>query len=233
MQHSRCNLSHNPKSLVNLGAWKKKNSCCLTIRTTLNELTSGACNGDNGAIEPPRIFLERVSEKIQQPEEMMTADSSLPVNDGTGVSLGLLESDLQGALSALEKKEEDLQDAERMVLLEQAKLSQSEQDMEKREQEIVDAFVKQKQMEKDLKKASRNLASLSKQLKDLKLLVKDQSKKIATSQSSLSLKEDEMCKVRDELAKKDEAAEILNSELESMKQLLDCLLYTSPSPRDS
>ena len=74
----------------------------------------------------------------------MTKDSSLPENDGTGMTLGLLESNLQAALSALEKKEEDLQDAEGIILLEQAKLSQTNQNI---------VFVKQKQIKKDLKKA--------------------------------------------------------------------------------
>lgn len=217
LQSTHLSLNHNQESTDNLGAWAVKKRCFSMMRSILNELTAEISNDDIGTVTPARVILERVFGKIQQQEEMMTKDASLSENDDTETSVEPLYSNLQEALSAL-RIEEDLQDAGREVLLEQAKLDQRKEDFEQREQEI---SVKQKQMKESLKKANCNVAFQFKQIEYLNFLVKEQSERIAASQISLSQKEFEMCKLRNELIKKDQEAEALNSELESQKELLD------------
>lgn len=217
LQHNHLPFN-NTKTLVILRPGKIKNHHSLRVKSALNKLTD---DSRNMAIGPAGALIERVLTKARELEEMLSKNPSLSVNDEICVNIGLLEADLHAALSALRKKEEDLEEAERRILHEQAKLRQTKMDLERRELEIVAELAKQKQIEEDLKMANSNLASQYRQFKDLKLLVEDQSKKITDLHASLSLKEDEMCKLREELRKKDEDAEIMNSEIESKKQLLD------------
>ncbi|ONK70339.1 uncharacterized protein A4U43_C05F32710 [Asparagus officinalis] len=239
LQHSHFPFNRNPRAPVTLGTWNIKNHPFSKIRSALNELTSDVVSGSNGTAGSAlneltsdvhgsngtsvssRFLIERVFTKTRQLEEMLSKNSSISKDDEISMNLGLLEADLQAALSALRKKEEDLQDAERRILAEQAELHQIKQDLDRREPEIAAVLSKQNQMEENLEKANSSLASQSRNIRDMKLLVKDQSENIVSLQSSLSLKEDEMGKLREELRKKDEEAKLMKSEVESKKQLLD------------
>uniref|UniRef100_A0A6I9QC29 Myosin-11 n=2 Tax=Elaeis guineensis var. tenera TaxID=51953 RepID=A0A6I9QC29_ELAGV len=218
--HYHLTLNQKQRFLVSLKAQKKINCRPLIIRSALKKLQSDVSNGDNGATEPARVLLERLFTKTQKLEEMVNRDSSLSDDAELNMNLEILESDLQAALSVLRKKEEDLQDAERRVLVEQTKLNLTKQDLERQEEEITTAFDKQLQMEEDLKKANSDLASQASQIGDLKLLVEEQGVKIASLQVSLSQKEDLLEKLEKELMMKNEEARTLSSAISSKEQLL-------------
>lgn len=218
-RHYHLTINQKQRFLVSLKTQKKINCGQVAIRSALKKLQSYVSNGDNGATEPARV-LERLFAKTQKLEEMVSRDSSLSDDAELSMNFEVLESDLQAALSALKKKEEDLQDAERTVLVEQTKLNQTKQDLERKEEEITTAFAKQLQMEEDLKKANSNLASQSRQIEDLKLLVGEQGGEIANLQVSLSQKEDVLEKLENELITKNEEARILSSAIHSKEQLL-------------
>ncbi|XP_008795863.1 trichoplein keratin filament-binding protein isoform X2 [Phoenix dactylifera] len=219
-EHYHLTLNQKQRFLVSLKAQRKINCRPLVIRSALKKLQSDVSNGDNGATEPAGVLLERLFAKRQKLEEMMSRDSNLSDDAELNMNLEILESDIQAALSALRMKEEDLQDAERRVLVEQTKLNLTKQDLERREEEITTVFDKQLQMEEDLKKANGDLASQARQIEDLKLLVEEQGEKIASLQVSLSQKEDVLEKLENELMMKNEEARILSSAIDSKEQLL-------------
>ncbi|KAF8393166.1 hypothetical protein HHK36_021407 [Tetracentron sinense] len=200
---------------------KRKEHALQIIRSVLGNRKSGIDSSDNGATEPTRILLERLFAQTQKMEEQMSRDSSLPPDIQLGFNLEILESDLQAVLAALRKKEEDLQDAERVVLLEHAEIKRTKQELEQREEEIVAARSKQEKLEEDLKQANHDLASQVRQIEDLKLLVKERDQEIVTTQSALSLKEGDLDKLRNELTEKSKEAAKTESNLKSRDHLLN------------
>lgn len=220
LQHYHLNLNQKQRFLVYLKTQKKINCRPLIIRSALKKLQSDVSNGDNGATEPARVLLERLFTKTQKLEEMVSRDSSLSDDAELNMNLEILESDLQAALSVLRKKEADLQDAERRVLVEQTKLNLTKQDLERRGEEITIVFDKQLQMEEDLKKANSELAYRARQIEDLKLLVEEQGEKITSLQVAVSQKEDVLEQLEKELMMKNEEARILSSAISSKEKLL-------------
>ncbi|XP_058112123.1 uncharacterized protein LOC131255432 [Magnolia sinica] len=192
-------------------AQNRKRPARLIIRSLLE---SNIGSSGNGAGEPTRVLLEKLFVQTQKLEEQMSNGSHLP--EGVSINLEVLESDLKGALAALRKKEEDLQDAERMV----TELNQAKRDLEQQEEEIAAVYSKQEELEEDLKKANDNLVSQARQIEDLKLLVGERDREIVAAQSALFLKEEEVNTMRDELMKKNEEAVRIYSDLNTRDQLL-------------
>ncbi|KAJ7958787.1 Myosin heavy chain-related protein [Quillaja saponaria] len=190
-----------------------------SIKSVLNNKKSSI--NDNGAAEPARILLERLFEQTQKLEEQMTRESHLPQDVQLGLNLQVLEADLQAALVSLNKKEDDLQEAERMVLLEHSKMNHAKEELERREREIAAASYKYSILEEELMKANHNMASQSTQIEDLNFQLMERDQEIAASQSALSLKEEELEKMRNDLAKKSEEVSNIDSELKSKAQLLN------------
>ncbi|KAI3454213.1 hypothetical protein Pfo_010876 [Paulownia fortunei] len=175
---------------------KRKVQFLWIVKSVLNNCKSLSIS-DNGTTEPARILLERLFAQTQTLEEQMGRDPRLPRAAENGVNLGVLELDLQAALEALKKKEEDLLDAERKILLKQEKL------------------------EEELSLANMDLASLAKKNGDLKLHLKERDWEISAAQSALSLKEEEIVKMKNEWVKKSEEAASAESEIRCKAKLLD------------
>ncbi|XP_077236692.1 uncharacterized protein LOC143878275 [Tasmannia lanceolata] len=150
----------------------------------------------------------------------MNKDSRLSDDVQFGINLEVLESDLQAALTALRKNEENLQDAEMMVLLDHVQLNHAKWALEQWKEEIAAVYAKKEKIEEDLMKANEGLVSQARQIKDLKLLVEERDREIASAKSLLSLKEDELNSLKNELMMKNEEANRFRSDLESRDQLL-------------
>ncbi|KAJ0986581.1 hypothetical protein J5N97_004937 [Dioscorea zingiberensis] len=198
-----CCLTHTQKhGFFVLPKVQKSRNHPLEINSVLSKLNSNINHGEDEVTDPAAASLKRLFTNIQKLEEKMIEDS-IPMKDiESNTNLEILESDLQMALAALMKKDQDLQDAEKRILLDHAKLNRTKQDLEIQEREIISALSNQRKMEEDLKKANNDLASQSKQIEDLKFLVEEQEKKIATSRSALLQKEDDLDKLRNELLNK-------------------------------
>nr|GMC49466.1 early endosome antigen 1-like [Ipomoea batatas] len=216
-----CNIrpKFKHKRLVSIAVNKRKNPFPLTVRSVLDSKKS-IING-NGATESAGILLQRLFDQKQKLEEQIGRDPNLPQVAEFGQNLGKLESDLQAALVFLKKKEEDLQDAERKVLLEYNELSRARVELENREVEIAAASSKQEKLEDELRLANLSLASRAMEIEDLKFRLQDRDHEIAAAQMALSLKEGELNKMKNDLIKKSEEAANAESELRSKSQLLD------------
>ncbi|GFZ16705.1 myosin heavy chain-related protein [Actinidia rufa] len=196
---------------------KRKSHPSWIITSVLDNRKSSI--NDNGATEPPQVLLERLFAQTQKLEEM-GKDYRLFQDAHLGLNLGILESDLHAALAALKKKEEDLQDAERKVLLEHTELNRAKEKMVCREKEIAAACSDHIKLEEDLKLANFNLASQATQIEDLKLQIKQRVEEISVTQSALDFKENEMNKMKNELMEKSEEAVAAEFELKSKAHLL-------------
>lgn len=196
----------------------KRNGQYSVLRSVLDNKSSV---NDNGATEPARILLERLFAQTQKLEEQIGRDPPLPQVAELGISLNKLEYDLQAALAVLKKKEEDLQDAERKVLLDYEELNHMKEELEQRAKEIAVASSRQEKLEEDLKRTNLTLASQAMVLEDLKLRLRDRDLGILAAQSALSLKEDEINKMRDDLSKKTKEAANIRLELISKSQHLE------------
>uniref|UniRef100_A0ACD5YNI9 Uncharacterized protein n=1 Tax=Avena sativa TaxID=4498 RepID=A0ACD5YNI9_AVESA len=184
------------------------------IRSVAKSIRSGITDGDNGTTEPARELLERLFAKTQSLDASVSHDSEL------SVSIEVLKSEFECALSILRKKERDIRDAEKRVNDDRIRLDQTKQDLDQREKEISKAYVRQQGIGKALKKASRDLASRVKQINNLKLMVEGQDKKIASSQALLSQKVVEVENLKQDMFKKNEEADLMRSEIKSKEQLL-------------
>ncbi|KAM0932802.1 hypothetical protein DsansV1_C40g0237071 [Dioscorea sansibarensis] len=216
-----CCLTHTWKQgLLVLPEAQRRNHLPFEIKSILGKLNSNITQDDDAVTDPAKVTLERVFMNTQKLEKEMVEDSIPTVEDTElNTNIEIVESNLQRALSAL-MKEQDLQDAEKRVLLDHAKLDQTKQDLEIRVKDIMFALAKQRKMEEDLKKANDDLASQSMQIEELKVLVEEQEKKIANSRSALSQKEDDLERLRDELVKKSEEAKILNTVVQSKNHII-------------
>lgn len=175
---------------------------------------------DNGATEPARVLFERLFIQTQKLEKM-AGDSPMPIDSQFGYHLGTLETDLQAVLSALKKKEEYLEDAERKVLLEQNKINSAKEGLARREQEIASAYSKQEKLEEELKLANLDLASHVSEIDDLKLQAEEREKEIRDAHSNLALKEEEIVRTRSELMSKSELVIATESDIKEKASLLD------------
>ncbi|KAF7817257.1 coiled-coil domain-containing protein 18 [Senna tora] len=198
---------------------KRKGHLLKTIKSVLNDKRSGI--NDYEAAESARILLERLFEQTQKLEEQMTGEFRFGQDVQIGLNLQVLESDLQAALTALKKKEENLQEAERTVLLENSKLNHTKEELERQEREIAVAQSKYEKLEEELKEANLKFASQASQIEDLKLQVRERDQEIAAVQTALSLKEEEIERMKNDLAKKIQEAAYVDSELKSKGQLLN------------
>ncbi|XP_054788398.1 uncharacterized protein LOC129294226 [Prosopis cineraria] len=211
------NWKHSPTDLVSIR--NQKGYLFKPIKSVLNDKKSGI--NDYEAAESARILLERLFEQTQKLEEQMTGEFHLDQDGQLGLNLQVLESDLQAALTALKKKEEHLQEAERAVLLENSKLNRTKEELELRERAIAAAHSKHEKLEEELKEANLNFASQASQIEDLKLQVRGRDQKISAVQTALSLKEEEMKRMKKDLEKKIQEASYIDSELKLKAQLLN------------
>lgn len=102
-----------------------------------------------------------------------------------GLNLRNLAYDLQPALAALKKKEEDLQEAEMKVMLEHGELNQANKDLDRLEENISAYSSKCDELEEELKQGNLNLAMQATELEDLKLQVKEKDQEIFVGQEKL------------------------------------------------
>uniref|UniRef100_R7WEL2 Uncharacterized protein n=1 Tax=Aegilops tauschii TaxID=37682 RepID=R7WEL2_AEGTA len=184
------------------------------IKSVIKGIRSNITDGDNGTTEPARELLERLFAKTQSLDTGASHDSEL------SVSIEVLKSEFEGALSILRNKERDLRSAEKRVSDDRIRLSKTKQDLDQREEAIRKAYVRQQGIEKALKKASRDLALRVKQISNLKLQVEGQDRTIASSQALLSQKVIEVENLKRDMFKKNEEADLVRSEIRSKEQQL-------------
>ncbi|XP_021769362.1 myosin-9-like isoform X2 [Chenopodium quinoa] len=175
----------------------------------------------NGTPEPATALLERLFVQTQKLEEHMIGNSHFFQDVESDLNLKDLESDLEAALKTLKKKEEDLQEAERMVMLEHAELNQAREELEGREKEIAAACSKQEELEDELRKANLKLISQARYIEDLKLKLKERDQEVTAAESALLLKQDEIDKMRCELTQKNEEVARTEAQLIAKAQLLN------------
>eukprot|EP01018_Ginkgo_biloba_P006813 Gb_38718 [translate_table: standard] len=159
---------------------------------------------ENGVKDPARAALERLFSQTQRLEEQMLTGSSNVKDSTYDLNLEGLESDLQVALAALKKKEEELQAAERAVAMDRRKLEKARMDLDRRQKEITAARTLQKRLEKDLQKSRHDFAIQAGKLKEMKLLVDERDREIGSIKYALGAKEEELGRVKKELTKKEE-----------------------------
>ncbi|KAL6208391.1 hypothetical protein ACLB2K_019341 [Fragaria x ananassa] len=205
-----CSVRFNGrKSRVACSISARRRGASLRIsKAVLNDSKSSVSG--NGASEPARILLERLFAQTQKLEEQMSRNSLHPL----GFNLETLECDLQAVLAALKQKEEDLQDAERLVFLEHFELIRTKEGLEQREREAAAACSRYEMIEEELRRANKDLTSQASYIEDIKLQLQERDQEVAGTQSALSLKEEELEKMSEEAVKTD-------SELRSMAQLLN------------
>ncbi|KAK4274442.1 hypothetical protein QN277_017660 [Acacia crassicarpa] len=213
----RLNWKHGP---IGLASIRNRKGCLFKpIKSVLNDKWSGI--NDYEAAESARTLLDRLFEQTQKLEEQMTGELHLDQDVQLGLNLQVLETDLQAALTALKKKEECLQEAERVVLLENNKLNRTKEELELREREIVASCSKYDKLGEELKEANLKLASQASLIEDLKLRVKERDQEISAAQNGLSLKEEEMGRMTKDLENKIQEASYIDSELKLKAQLLN------------
>ncbi|KAK2991911.1 hypothetical protein RJ640_014107 [Escallonia rubra] len=212
-------LNRTQKRLALKKSCKRKNHSVWMVKSVLHNSTSSF--NENGATEPARILLERLFTQTQKLEEQIGRELRIPQDVEPGWNLGNLESDLQAALTALNKKEEDLQEAESKLFLEYIELNHAKEDLGRREEEMASACSKLEKIEEELKQANLNLVSRATEIEGLKLQLKERDQQISVTQSALFFKEDEINKMMGELMKKRKEAADMESELKSKSQLLN------------
>ncbi|KAG9128966.1 hypothetical protein Leryth_014731 [Lithospermum erythrorhizon] len=190
------------------------------VRSVLDKRKS-SIRDDDDMTGPARAVLERLFAQTQKLEQQIGRDPDHPQAVELGLNLDVLESDVHAALAALKKREDDLQNAERKLLLDYDELNRAKEELERREEKITVASSKQEKLENELRQASIGLASQAREIEDLKLSLKEKNQEILAAQSALPVKEDEINKVNTELMKKEEEAANVKLELESNAQLLD------------
>lgn len=171
-------------------------------------------NGDDGSTESARVLLEQLFAKTQNLESTSAEDSAL------STSLEVLRSDFEVALSTLRKRERDLKDAERRVLVEERKLKQTKLELERREREIAASFEKQKQLNVELEAVRLNFVNQVRQIHDLQYLLRVKDNKLAGSKSMIMEKMAEIEKLKGELGKKDQVVVNLGSVIKYKEEKL-------------
>lgn len=202
---------------------------CLLIRSVLDKQkgnTNGSVNGYNthinGSKDPARIALERLFTQTQKLEKKIMA-ASHGLKDSKGkydLNLEGLESDLQAALTALKKKEEDLQAAERAVAVDWRRMESVRKDLDLREKEIIAAQVLQESLEKELDKYREESVVRAEELKKIKHRLNEKETEISSFQFASRTKEEELGRLSRELVNKNEELAKTGAELESKDMLI-------------
>ncbi|KAH9619202.1 hypothetical protein KSS87_014187 [Heliosperma pusillum] len=175
----------------------------------------------NEAPEPARALLERLFMQTQKLEEQMNGKSHVLGNVRSDFDLETLESDLQAALEALRKKEEDLQEADRMVKLENTELNLAREKLEQRQKIIEVACSKQEKLEEELRQANLKVASQTRHIEDLKSGLNQRNGEITMAKFEVSSKEDEIDKIKRVITQKNGEVAKAYAELESKSRLLN------------
>ncbi|KAJ4758078.1 Myosin heavy chain-related protein [Rhynchospora pubera] len=195
---------------------KREKSSLYSSRSVVKNLCPHVTsnNGDNGSTESARVLLERLFAKTQTLESTSAEDSEI------SASLEVLRSEFEVALSTLRKREKDLKDAERSVLVEERKLKQTKLELERREREITASNEKQKQLNVELEAVRLNFANQVRQIHDLQYLLRVKDSKLAESRSMILEKTAEIEKLKGELGKKDQEVVRLGSDVKSREEKL-------------
>ncbi|GAB2284925.1 hypothetical protein Dimus_019378 [Dionaea muscipula] len=221
---------HHNTEFCSLGVfdWQKRVSivACERKSSNFHIITSvfensKSCANDSGELKPARNLLERLFSETQKLEEQLNGSSHFAYDVQIGFNLEILESELQSAIEALKEKEEDLREAEIAVRFEHAELARAKEELEWREREILAACSKQGKLEDELRQANLMLVSHAREIEDLKLRLEKRDSEICTAQSSLSLKECELVKMKNVLKKKSEDAAKTEADLKAKVELLD------------
>lgn len=192
---------------------KGKRRSSLTVKSVLNN-TRPSFN-DNGTAEPSKVLLDKLFARTQELDGQTDENSVYPYSTPGGI-----ESELQAALMALLKREEDLQDAERKVLSEKKKLNRAKEGLEKRERVIVEASLKHESLQEELKRANVELASQAREIEELKHKLRERDEELAAMRSSLTFKERELDRMRVEISIKSKEVSVASFEFENKSQLL-------------
>jgi chromosome segregation ATPase len=183
-------------------------------RSVVKNLGVTSNNGDNESMESARVLLERLFVKTQNLESTSAENSEL------STSLEVLRSEFEVALSTLRKRERDLKDAEKGVLVEERKLKQIKLELERREREIAASCEKQNQLNVELEAVRLNFANQVRQIHDLQYLLRIKDNKLGGSKLTIMEKSAEIEKLRGELGKKDQVVVNLGSVIKSKEEKL-------------
>ncbi|GLJ27881.1 hypothetical protein SUGI_0547350 [Cryptomeria japonica] len=226
----RCILRLNGKRKApDLKKYGGRQRNCLLIRSVIDKQkgnANGSVNGYNthinGFKDPARVALERLFSQTQQLEEkIMAASNGLKDSKGKyDLNLEGLESDLQAALTALKKKEEEIQAAERAVAKDWCRVESARKDLDLREKEIIAAQVLQESLEKELEKYREDYAVRAEELKKIKHRLNEKETETSSFQFALVTKEEELSRLSRELAIKNEELSKTGAELESKDMLI-------------
>ncbi|KAL1210367.1 hypothetical protein V5N11_006698 [Cardamine amara subsp. amara] len=212
-------VNRKQKSLVALPSSRRgKRHSLLSVQSVLNN-TRPSIN-DNGTAEPAKVLFEKLFAQTQKLERQTNQNSVYPDEDLPYSNIGVLQSDLEAALVALLKREEDLQDAERKVLSEKNKLNRAKEELEKRERIIVEASLKHESLREELKQANVELASQAREIEELKHKLRERDGELVAMQMSLSERERELDQMRDEIGTKSKEVSVAISEFENKSLLL-------------
>ncbi|XP_010432759.1 PREDICTED: coiled-coil domain-containing protein 18-like isoform X2 [Camelina sativa] len=216
---TRVNLQKQ-KSLVACPSSRRvKRHSLLSVQSVLNNTRPNT--NENRTDESANVLVEKLLARTQSLERQTNQHSVYPDDDLLPYSnLGVLEPDLEAALVALLKREEDLQDAERKLLSEKKKLNRAKEELEKREKVIGQASLKHESLQEELKRANAELALQAKEIEELKHKLRDRDEERAALQSSLTLKEGELDQMREEVANRSKEVSVDISEYESKSRLL-------------
>ncbi|KAJ4868547.1 Myosin heavy chain-related protein [Raphanus sativus] len=208
-------VNQKQKTLV---AFKGKRRSLLNVKSVLNN-TRPSFN-DNGTAEPSKVLLDKLFARTQELEGQTSQNSVYPPPDEPLSYSSSLESELQAALMALLKREEDLHDAERKVLSEKKKLNRAKEGLEKRERVIAEASSKHESLQEELKRANVELASQAREIEELKHKLRERDEELAAMRSSLTFKERELDRMRVEISIKSKEVSVASFEFENKSQLL-------------
>ncbi|KAK9141745.1 hypothetical protein Syun_011145 [Stephania yunnanensis] len=221
LQLRRLRLIISRDSFSVLWCHNKKRGSLEVVRSALDNGKLRIDNNDNGGSESVRVLLERLFVETQKLEEQIYGSSSSPEGTRKGFSLEMLGSDLQAALAALRKKEQDLKDAESLVFSESAELERAKRDLKRQEEEIAAAHFKQEKIENDLKGANQELASRARVVEDLKLEVEAKDRELVAAKSALTLKEEQLDKMKNDLMMKTVEVAKMDHDIKSKDNLLN------------
>ncbi|KAJ3679136.1 hypothetical protein LUZ60_017147 [Juncus effusus] len=216
INNSLWTLKQNPRPWIAFKSQKREKHGSSLSRSVVKNLNCDLSdnNGENESIESARVLLERLFVKTQNLEISSQGDSEL------NSSLEGLKSEFEAALSTLRKREIDLKEAEKRVLIEERKLNETKLVLERREREISASFEKQKLMNEELERNQLNLARQARQINDLKFLMEEKDKYLTDLKSTIMEKSAKIEDLKSELIKKDETVRLLQLEIKPKEENL-------------
>ncbi|TMW85164.1 hypothetical protein EJD97_023647 [Solanum chilense] len=207
------------KRLMLMTAYHGRGPSSRIVRSVLDNRKSNITGEEE--TEPARVLLERLFAQTQKLEQQIGRNIYFPQVAELGLNLGKLESDLLDALAALKKKEDDIQDTERKVLMEYNELNRAKIELEQRVEEMEAANSRQEKLENELRQANLVLVSQAAEIEDLKFRFNEIDQEISAAQTALVSKEDEINKMMIELKNKCDEAAKTESQLRTKGELLD------------